>query len=67
MRRGGAAPAAERPAFTATIGFRRPMSRASCRTPRVPEAFDIEQDDVVRVVRPVLNEIVSRHVGLVPD
>ena len=62
-------PAAVRPLFTATIGFVRATLRASrTNLPRVPERLEVEEDHLgLRVVGPVLQEIVAADVGLVAD
>ena len=44
------------------------VARQFAELARVPEALQIQQDDVgIRIVGPELNEIVARHVGLVAD
>ena len=60
-------PARERPALTATIGFFSADPPGDLAEPaRVPEALEIQQDDVgARIVGPVLDQIVARHIGLV--
>ena len=41
------APAFDRPAFTATIGFAATLRRAICvKLPRIAEALEVQQDDV---------------------
>ena len=64
-----AAPALVRPPFIARIGFLRATRRASApELARVPERLEVEQDELgLRVVLPVLEQVVRGDVRLVPD
>ena len=67
IRRRGCRPGCGRSSRRRSASSSRLVGRTA-RTSRVPERLEVQQDHVgVRILLPVLEQVVAAHVGLVPD